>query len=815
MYRDIAPKLLENGYQPIPIKPGTKRPLNKAWQQESGPEIVQQNIQRFPDWSVGVSNANALDFDIMDQEICKLLEDKVNELHPGYLKRVGQAPKFIVVISPDSDIQRKSKHTWYDGDQKHEIEILHKGQQQFVAYGIHPDTKSAYTWYGSDPYATPITQLAIWSQKDINTLLAYFDTLCEQRGFKQENTGPDRPNTPTVSAQEREIWNNIPAWAANTAKENNFQIPPETLPLDILKQYLDKLPIKYCDERESWFRIGGIIYDITEGSPEGFQIFDDWSKRSTKYNQTPGDTTALKWRGYTTKPGNAGLGTLMHWVEAEGVTIDPPQAPEAPQDTPGWTVVQEGADQPAPPGTQDYSVVPALTLQECLNRYVYIQETNTVGDLVRGRHIPVSNFKNLLLPYTPPRPPGDAGAPTLLSNRWLKHPSRKVVDNITYYPDPSVVIHDWEGGKYFNLYRPPLLPYIESYDLAVFQPFMDHLHYMFPDDAARNFILDWAAYSVQCPTERCTFAILIVSDQGIGKDVLFEMMSKCVGERNARRVTSTALKKSSDFNGFLVENVMLLVDEIKVKGVGYDDLKEMVTARRKEINKKFSTMQQEDLYSNILMFTNHNDALTLESDERRFFVYESPAKFIDDSQYYKRLFDGILKSDTMAAHFRSFLMQRDISKFEPKKKPPVTEAKIEMEEAAMEPVSRIVSRMLDNKWGPFKYDIISYALAVHCIDTDKVAGGHVTYTQLSRALKNRTKKKIFPIRKLAFRDPIGPENEEINSKYPRVFCIRNHAMWAQAEPGALRREFLRAHTAAVSPSKTKDQITEEVSKKEV
>ena len=53
----------------------------------------------------------------------------------------------------------------------------------------------------------------------------------------------------------------------------------EDFPIDFYKELLDLLPYKFADERDRWINIGWILFNIFNGSQEGFDLWDEFSKR--------------------------------------------------------------------------------------------------------------------------------------------------------------------------------------------------------------------------------------------------------------------------------------------------------------------------------------------------------------------------------------------------------------------------------------------------------------------------------------------------------------------------------------------------------
>lgn len=82
-------------------------------------------------------------------------------------------------------------------------------------------------------------------------------------------------------------------------------------PIDLLLtagalEVIPNVDLKWYD----WNRIGMATWRATDGAPYGFEAFDTWSAKSSKYNST---RTKKVWRGYfSSPPERLGIGTLIY-----------------------------------------------------------------------------------------------------------------------------------------------------------------------------------------------------------------------------------------------------------------------------------------------------------------------------------------------------------------------------------------------------------------------------------------------------------------------------------------------------------------------
>ncbi len=94
----------------------------------------------------------------------------------------------------------------------------------------------------------------------------------------------------------------------------NFNVYNKTS-LKVLKIYIDNLPPIFCDEYHKWIEVGMVLHYETDGSDDGYEVFDTWSKRSPNYVSK--EDTRNKWDSFTVKNDNKQLttGSIIFWLK--------------------------------------------------------------------------------------------------------------------------------------------------------------------------------------------------------------------------------------------------------------------------------------------------------------------------------------------------------------------------------------------------------------------------------------------------------------------------------------------------------------------
>lgn len=216
-YSEVAFKLLENGYEPLPLRVGEKRPAVDAWTTVVIDEAqVLRWIAELPNTGVGLRTGHLLgiDIDVLDPEVAHQMSQIVEQRINPTLMRVGLWPKRLYLARTDKSFAKRSIR---------KLELLGKGQQ-FVAFGIHPSTRAPYYWATDDtPLDVPLSDLPLVDEATCDTLLAELASLLPPIGANQRangrGAGPRAERGPVRDAEGlvcdgRDSWLSITAFHA-------------------------------------------------------------------------------------------------------------------------------------------------------------------------------------------------------------------------------------------------------------------------------------------------------------------------------------------------------------------------------------------------------------------------------------------------------------------------------------------------------------------------------------------------------------------------------------------------------------------------
>lgn len=297
-------------------------------------------------------------------------------------------------------------------------------------------------------------------------------------------------------------------------------------------------------------------------------------------------------------------------------------------------------------------------LEDAIDRYVYLINTDECYDTHKGERVKLSNLK-----YTIP----------LHFERWRDSPKRREIfrDGIVFDPSgkntKKGMINTFQGLplKPINPGKP------HERKCAAILDLIDDL--CGKDDEVRHWFLCWLAYPLQNIGSKMASALLLHGEtQGAGKSILFEeVMRKIYGEYSA---TLGQHELESPYNDWSSELLFGLFEEVLSRNEKHNQIgtiKHMITGKTKRVNKKFISGWEESNFMNAVFLSNEHQPLPIEPDDRRLFVLWISKKL--DEELKQKVLDEIYGDGVEA--FYGFLMNYKTADFSTHTEPPITSAK--------------------------------------------------------------------------------------------------------------------------------------------
>lgn len=345
---DLRLQLHRNGYRPVPVlgahvamKAAGKRPMMKGWETVCG-RADEAEIARWSRAQRNCTNTGLLcgelvgiDIDVLDRDHAQRLRDMAADtLGPTPLLRIGKAPKLLLAFRTDApfDKVQTSEFQMLDGTVAR-VEVLATGQQ-FVGFGIHPDTKAPYHWPERSPLDVPLADLPALDEDRARRFTAAAEDYLRKAGGQttSERRDIEREGRKLAGLKPKE------APSRDLIAEAVADIPNNELPYD------------------DWIKVGLALYAAL--GPDGRDLWETWSAEAAKNDPAH---TAEKWDSFASVR-SVTVGTLFWLARQNGWRAEQPRRARTTH------ISREAGDDDAPHGNRPLIRIRAGQMPETIDK---------------------------------------------------------------------------------------------------------------------------------------------------------------------------------------------------------------------------------------------------------------------------------------------------------------------------------------------------------------------------------------------------------------------------------------------------------------
>lgn len=527
-----------------------------------------------------------------------------------------------------------------------------KSVQDVLPPSIHPVTKKPYQWAYGEP------------------LLGHWSVL------------PPIPSA--LLAAWREVAEPI---AAPKTTPPTQPAAREPIQITELRQWLaDKNPD--C-EHDPWLAVGMKIHDATNGSEDGYELWNEWSARAKNRYLGP-DHVRTRYVSFSSAPGKA-VATLRHELPATAEDFPPEPKADGPTTEEAFQASAKELKKKA------------ISVLE--KRLVFVYSEERYFDCERHKLISSDNAIEHMFTSMMPLKNGARISPI----KMLKESSTKqYVDALGFHPGEGPIFKSGDDS-YANVYRNRLPDPIEpvAAELEKIAWIFDRID----DPRYRQWLLQFYGHVVQKPGVKIKSAPLIWSDtQGNGKTTLVRMVpALLVGARYSREVNTGLLH--SDFNDYLLNAWHINLTEFRAGTKG----------EREAISKKVENWIADDVIGvhpkgrpggydmpNHLFITsssNAEDAAAVSNQDRKWGIHEMrAAQFTEAEQQW--IYHEFLLTPRAAGVLRHYFLNVDLTGFVASARAIQTDARQEMVAASVSSDLELLQIAFEQRSGPFEKDVV-------------------------------------------------------------------------------------------------------------
>jgi hypothetical protein len=193
------------------------------------------------------------------------------------------------------------------------------------------------------------------------------------------------------------------------------------------------------------------------------------------------------------------------------------------------------------------------------------------------------------------------------------------------------------------------------------------------DTAVAEYLENLFAHMIQKPYEKSGVCVCVQGEQGVGKDTLFNAVGKIFGEGYFYNTATPENDVFHTFNSGTERCIMVKFEEadFATNKSNQSKLKSIITCEKENYRKKGHDTIHLDDYRNFFMTTNADLPFVIEQTDRRFMLARASSEKQGDTEYWNAVHPRL---DDQRSAYHRYLLQRDISQFNPRRDRPITEA---------------------------------------------------------------------------------------------------------------------------------------------
>lgn len=356
------------------------------------------------------------------------------------------------------------------------------------------------------------------------------------------------------------------------------------------------------------------------------------------------------------------------------------------------------------------------------------------------------------------------------ATEWLKDKNRRQHRALVFAPGETAITSQNEINTWTGFEVAPVAGVVKPYETL-----RDHL---FPEPSECRYVEQWLAHKLRFPGKKMNTALVVWSAaEGVGKNLLFETIADIIGKKHACVIGQKDL--CGNFNSWAKNRLLVIGDEVLSSGDRReaDQFKGLITGTTLRINEKNQPEYEIANHTSFVFLSNHGDAVHLDDGNRRYFVSEIKAKALTPEFYAK--YAAWRDSSGLAALHHYLVNNVDLTGFDPKAPPPMTEAKKAMVSAGRSGLEQWMADVLEDPVGALGGAVATANILKSRYET---ATGDCRSTL--KAVTNAAKKAGAQAR--------ASQVRTLGGQKVRVMSLTDHKLWAERTEAEWATELERA-----------------------
>ncbi len=251
----------------------------------------------------------------------------------------------------------------------------------------------------------------------------------------------------------------------------------------------------------------------------------------------------------------------------------------------------------------------------------------------------------------------ESSTPASKATVWLRSPQRRQYDGIIFYPD-----HQSSDPRYYNMWRgfaiEPKQGNCSLYKAHVRDVICDGNSDLF------RYVWKWVARLVQSPHLLAETAIVLMGEQGTGKNTFVNPLGEILGPHYMPLDNIQQLLGHFNFH---LKNAVLIHGNEALWGGNRKEggrLKAYITEKHKLIEGKGKDCVVVPNFSHLIVSTNEDWPVHMDRDDRRFLILRVSNRYKQDKDHFKAINHELQHGGIQALLHE--LLSEDLSDFDPR-----------------------------------------------------------------------------------------------------------------------------------------------------
>ena len=283
--------------------------------------------------------------------------------------------------------------------------------------------------------------------------------------------------------------------------------------------------------------------------------------------------------------------------------------------------------------------------------------------------------------------------------KWLKDINKRRFTSLNFLPGGSApdIYNTWTGYRVSTLKRDTM----KVVDITMFHQIIDML-----TGNNSSYFLKWLALLFQKPGEKPRTAVVFRSGQGCGKNSIFALINKMMGNKLCNVLEDAEQDLFGRFTDALENRKLVVIDEAEAKKFSRA-LKGIITNTETRCEKKGQQAYKISNFAGIVFLTNKPVPVDIEADDRRYVVYQADNTFQNKAEFWNKFWTDFVDRDDVHLAVYDYLMNIDIDGVDWIADRPMTDAYNEIRESNLCVETKFLSHLIVEAFPPSKNNKIS------------------------------------------------------------------------------------------------------------